>query len=381
MLRRMGLAALCAALLAVPVCAGAAEVENSAVSAILLDAHSGRVLYEKNAHEPRLIASITKLLTALVAVESTPDLSSVVTVEAEWLEGAEGSSIYLAPGEEITLETLLYGMLLESGNDAAQVVAGYCAGDVETFVAWMNLRAEDLGMTDSHFANPSGLNAEDHYSTAYDMALCAVACMENEVIARIVGTRSATFGTRTFVNHNKLLDMYDGCVGMKTGYTERAGRTLVTCVERDGQRLIAVTLSDRSDWEDHMAMYDYGFAAYPLRTLCTAGEQVRSQPVTGSLIRFVGVTPIADLTYPMAESEEVSVFLTLPDQVEAPVEEGGIAGRMEFFLGQKQIGSVYLVYTQSAQRSVYAQYSLFDRILDLIRGERVQETMERIWME
>ena len=372
-------AALCAVLLLGGVCAGAAEAEdgavpalgpeNQAVSAVLVDADSGRVLYEKNAHERRLIASITKLMTALVAVESSPDLSVTVKVKGEWLSGAEGSSIYLEAEEELTLETLLYGMLLESGNDAAQAVAGFCAGDVETFVEWMNLRAEDLGMADSHFANPSGLNAEEHYSSAYDMALCAMACMDNAVIARIVGTKSVTVGTRTFVNHNKLLNMYDGCIGLKTGYTELAGRTLVSCAERDGERLIAVTLTDPDDWDDHMALYDYGFAAYDRRELCVKGQTVRTLPVSGSLVRFVGVAPIAGMTYPLKEDEEVTVVLDLPVRVDAPVQEGGIAGKMEFYLGRTRLGSTYLVYTRPVYSDLFSRYTLLDRILELVRGK------------
>lgn len=363
-------AALCTGLVLLW-CAGgaqAAEVENGAACAILVEADSGRVLYEKNAHERRDIASITKLLTALVAVESVPDLSQTVTVKGEWLKGAEGSSIYLTAGEELTLETLLYGLLLESGNDAAQAVAGFCAGDVDTFVEWMNLRAGDLGMSNSRFANPSGLSDEGHYSTAYDMALCARACMDNEVIARIVGTRSITLGTRTFVNHNKLLSVYEGCVGMKTGYTQLAGRTLVTCAERNGMRLIAVTLSDRNDWEDHMALYDYGFSAYELRELCAKGEEVYTLPVTGSLVRFVEVAPIARLSYPLSAEEEPTVFLDLPRSAAAPVQAGGIAGKMEFFLGQTRLGSVYLVYTQSVRSDVFARRSLLERVLDVVRG-------------
>lgn len=365
----MATALCCALLLGLNVCAEAAEVETSAVSAVLVDAATGRVLYEKNAHEVRLIASITKLMTALVAVESSPDLSAVVTVEPEWLAGAEGSSIYLAAGEEITLEALLYGMLLESGNDAAQVVAGYCGGDVETFVEWMNLRAADLGMVNSHFANPSGLNADGHCSSAFDMALCAMACMDNETIAKIVSTKSITFGTRTFSNHNKLLSMYDGCIGMKTGYTELAGRTLVSCAERDGQRLIAVTLTDPNDWQDHMALYDYGFAQYSNRELCVEGSLIRTLPVSGSLIRFVGVAPITTMTYPLAEHEEFTTVIDLPEQAVAPVKEKGIAGKIDFYLNEIKLGTTYLVYTQSAASNLFAQQPLLDRILGLFRQE------------
>ena len=368
-MRRTFLAVLTAAVLLSNLSAKAAEVETSAVSAVLVDAASGRVLYEKNAHELRLIASITKLMTALVAVESHPELDDVVTVKAEWLAGAEGSSIYLAAGDELTFEALLYGMLLESGNDAAQVVACYCAGDAETFAEWMNLRAEGLGMKDSRFVNPSGLNAEGHYSTAYDMALCAMACMENDTIAKIVGTRSITFGTRTFTNHNKLLNLYDGCVGMKTGYTEKAGRTLVTCAERGGQRLIAVTLTAPDDWNDHMALYDYGFSAYPIQELCVEGQLVRTLPVSGSLVRFVGVAPIATMTYPVGEGEQVEAAVRLPDRVEAPVVAGGIAGQLDFYLDGAQIGTTYLVYTRSAAYNLFAQKSLRERFLEFLRGE------------
>ena len=205
-MKRM-LAALLAAVLLYPFAlrsAQAAGPETAAASAILVDAASGRVLYEKNAREKRLIASITKLMTALVAVESTPDLEDEVTIQpADTL--AEGSSMYLKPGEKLPLKTLLYGLLLQSGNDAALAVARHCAGDVETFVDWMNQRAASLGMEDTHFANPNGLNDEAHYSTAADMALLAAEVMRHEALAEIVGTKSITLGANTFNNHNKLL--------------------------------------------------------------------------------------------------------------------------------------------------------------------------------
>lgn len=368
-MRRTILAVLSVIILLSNFNAKAAEVETSAVSAVLMEASTGRVLYEKNAHELRLIASITKLMTALVAVESHPDLSEVVTVKREWLAGAEGSSIYLQVGDKLTLEELLYGMLLESGNDAAQVVACYCAGDQETFVEWMNQRARGMGMKNSLFANPSGLNAEEHYSTAYDMALCAIACMENETIAEIVGTKSISFGTRTFTNHNKLLYLYEGCVGMKTGYTQLAGRTLVSCAERDGQRLIAVTLSAPQDWEDHMTMYEYGFSTYYKTELCIEDQLVRTIPVSGSLVRFVGVAPISTLTYPLMDDEIVRSEVVLPDIARAPVKAGNIAGRIDFFLNDEKIQSAYLVYAHSADYNLFAQKSLKERFLEFLRGE------------
>ena len=173
-----------------------AQPTLSASSAVLMDRESGRVLYEKNAGERRSIASITKLMTALVAVELHPDLSSTVTVEREWT-GAEGSSMYLKPGEELSLEALLYGLLLSSGNDAALAIAGYCAGDVESFVAEMNKKAAQLGMNDTHFANPNGLDDPQHYSTAYDMALLARAVLEQEELRAIASTRSIFIAGRS----------------------------------------------------------------------------------------------------------------------------------------------------------------------------------------
>ena len=367
MYRRVLSALAAAALLTLP---ASAAPGHSAAAAVVMDAGSGRVLYAHNAHEPRLIASITKLMTALVAVESTPDLTAVVTVDGAWLEGAEGSSIYLAPGDQLTLETLLYGMLLESGNDAAMVVAGYCAGDVDTFVEWMNLRAADLGMADSHFENPSGLNAEGHCSSAYDMALAAQACLEHEVIARIVATKSITLEGRTFYNHNKLLSLYDGCVGMKTGYTQLAGRTLVSCAQRGEQRVIVVTLGDPNDWEDHMALLDYAFGTWPLREILPAGEEVTTLPVTDGLVPTVEVEALESISYPLTPEEEqrVEVTLSLPQQAAAPLEEGAIAGEARATLDGEVIGSTYLVYAQQVYANLFETRSPLERILDFFGG-------------
>ena len=246
---------LCLLLCIVPTVAEAVEV--SATAAVLLDADTGQLLYEKNGDEQMLIASTTKLMTALVALEQAePD--DTVTVTREHM--TEGSSMYLKPGETVRVEELLYGLLLCSGNDAALALTE-CAGGLEPFVALMNEKAAALGMTHTSFANPNGLDAEGHYSTARDMAVLAAAAMEEPTFRRICSTRTATVGRRTMTNHNKLLAQIDGCIGMKTGYTKAAGRTLVSCAERQGRRLVAVTLCDGNDWADHKVLYDLGFAA------------------------------------------------------------------------------------------------------------------------
>ena len=353
------------------VCLPVGAVSTSASSAILMDADSGRVLYEQNADEPRLIASVTKLLTALVAVERGPDLDRVVEIKAEWLSGVEGSSIYLQAGEQISMEALLYGLLLESGNDAAAAVACASAGSEEKFAQWMNQKARELGMSSSHFTNASGLNADGHYSTARDLAKLAAACLDDETVSAICASRTATIGTRTFTNHNRLLALYDGCVGMKTGYTQRAGRTLVSAATREGQTLVAVTLNDPDDWQDHMELLDYGFTGYPAKQLCQKGEVVGCVPVQGSLVRFVEVAAAEDFSYPLAEGESAQVRVEQDDLVEAPVQAGQAAGRLVYLVGDQEIGTVELCYVQSVNRDIFPESTLLHRILSAIFGKTV----------
>ena len=238
------------------------------------------MLYEKNGDKRMLIASTTKLMTALVALEQG-EPSQVITVTAAHM--AEGSSMYLRPGERLTLEELLYGLLLCSGNDAALALTE-CAGGVAPFVERMNEKAAALGMRNSHFANTNGLDDEAHYSTAYDMALLGCAAVNEPTLRRTASTRTAVIGGRTLTNHNKLLSRLDGCVGLKTGYTKAAGRTLVSCAEQAGHRLVAVTLRDGDDWNDHEALYRWGF-------LLTGIQETLETRLLGALENGREVTP------------------------------------------------------------------------------------------
>mgnify|MGYP001628717957 CR=1 FL=1 len=211
----------------------AAAPETAAAAFILMEAGSGRVLASRNETQERSIASTTKIMTCLVALEHS-ELTEKVTVKREHLR--EGSSMYLLEGETLTMEELLYGLMLPSGNDAAECIAAHCGGSGGSggsaqFVRWMNEKAKALGMEHTSFANPSGLDEMGHSSCALDMARLAAYAMQNPTFARIVSTRTASVGTRTMTNHNKLLASYSGCVGLKTGYTGDAGRTLVTCAE------------------------------------------------------------------------------------------------------------------------------------------------------
>lgn len=271
-----GLWVLCLIFCIAPAVAEALEV--SATAAVLMDADMGQVLYEKNGDRQMLIASTTKIMTALVVLEhAAPD--DVITVTPDHM--AEGSSMYLRVGETVRVEELLYGLLLCSGNDAALALTE-CAGGLTPFVALMNEKAAALGMAHTSFANPNGLDADGHYSTARDMAVLAAAAVENPTFRRICSSRSVTIGQRTMENHNRLLRQVEGCVGLKTGYTRAAGRTLVSCAERDGCRLVAVTLQDGNDWADHAALYDYGFRlTAPRRGVQTALLRLR-EPLTAA---------------------------------------------------------------------------------------------------
>ena len=345
----------------------AQAVGVQAHSAVLMDAGSGRVLYARDAHHPRLIASTTKLLTALVAAERTADLDGTVTVKGEWL-GSEGSSIYLRAGEEITLRGLLYGLLLQSGNDAAMAIACHIAGSEEAFVALMNQKAAELGMKNSSFANPSGLNDDNHYSTAYDLALLARACLDNETVAEICATRAVTVGTRTFINHNKLLSRYEGCVGMKTGFTEKAGRTLVSAAVRDGQTLICVTLNDPDDWNDHMKLLDYGFDTFPRQVLCRAGEVYGWVPVEGSLIPAVAVAAREELGWPLTEAEEPVMEIELLQSASAPLAPGVQLGELRWRLDGEVIAQMPLISQSGAGLDARELLTLWEKARTLFGG-------------
>lgn len=341
-------------------------VGTSASSAILMEAESGRVLYEHNSHEPRLIASTTKLMTALVAVESGVDPEQEAPVPDQAI-GVEGSSIYLQKGEVFTLKELLYGMLLQSGNDAATAVALLCADTQERFVGWMNQKARQLGMTNTHFDNPSGLDGEDHHSSAYDMALLARACLEHELLAEIVSAKTVAVGGRSFKNHNKLLWSYEGCVGMKTGYTRNAGRTLVSAARRGGMTLIAVTLNDPQDWVDHAALLDWGFSRYT-RVCLVQGRSVQGRvPVKGSLSLFADGVVQEDFCYPVSKEDKIGMHLCWnTDCLQAPLRKGEGLGTLHLTCNDELIAQLPVCSAEEIKSDAPERRSLIGRLLERI---------------
>ena len=315
-------------------------ISTSAASAVLIEQESGRVLYEHAPDEERLIASITKIMTAVVALEHG-DLRREYTVTAE--DMAEGSSMYLKPGEILTLEELLYGLMLASGNDAALAVAHCVSGDLKTFVALMNDTARRLGMSHSCFQNPNGLDEESHYSSALDMAKLTAYALNNQDFCRIVSTVSITIGERHLANHNKLLRRCEGCIGVKTGFTKAAGRTLVSAVEREDMTLVCVTLSDGDDWNDHMALYDYGFSAYRMEKAALGGQVMANVQVRGGTARTVPLMLDRDLACPLTGDENLSVTIAVPLSVAAPVMPGQVIGKASAWLDGEEVAVADLV--------------------------------------
>lgn len=321
----------------------AAAPENAARRAILADGVSGRVLYEKSADERSLIASTTKIMTGLLICENC-DLNAEFSIPAEAV-GVEGSSLYLTQGEVCSVRELLYGMMLRSGNDAATALAIFCDGSIERFVARMNMRARELGLWGTHFENPSGLDAQEHYSTARDLAKLACAAMKNQTFHEVVSTKSVTIGSRTMTNHNKLLWRYDGASGIKTGYTRAAGRVLVSCAERDGRRLIAVTIDDPDDWNDHAALLDYGFDAFEARKVAVAGQTLAQLPVISGEQASVELVAGDTLVLPLLPEETIEIRILAPQMVFAPV-LAGQAGTAEVWCGGERLGEIPLYYRQ-----------------------------------
>lgn len=334
-----------AAILFLPVKAGAISAE----CAILIDAQTGRVLYEKQAEEKSLIASTTKIMTALVICEQTNVLDRVkIPKEAV---GIEGSSMYLKEGEVLTVQELLYGLMLQSGNDAAVALAIYCGGTVEGFTELMNDKAHRLGMTQSHFANPNGLDSPGNYSTARDMALLTAYAMQNPIFAQTVSTKTITIGERCLRNHNKLLWQLEGANGVKTGYTNAAGRILISSVTRMGRQLIAVTFNAPDDWQDHKTLIEDGFSRFTVQQLVRQGQTLGQLELAGGQETSVDLIAAEDFSYSLAQGERVTISLPEAGFAYAPVAEGQEAGFAHILVDGTAVAKVPLVYGATIERA------------------------------
>ncbi len=331
-------AALLAAALFLPVKAEAV----SAKRAYAVDTVSGRVLFERSANERSLIASTTKIMTALIVCEQCNVLDRMrVPKEAV---GIEGSSMYLKEGEVLTIQELLYGLMLSSGNDAAVALAIYCGGTVEGFVGLMNDKAHNLGLKNTHFENPNGLDSPGHYSTARDLAVLADYAMDNPIFYKTVSAKTVTIGERYLRNHNKLLWRIAGADGVKTGYTKAAGRTLVSSATRQGRRLIVSTLDAPSDWQDHQKLLEEGFSRFTVQRLINAGDRIGSVEVAGGDVSQVELIAAEDFDYALAPEERWELSLSGPGFVYAPAVQGADAGFVHVLVEGKSVGKIPVVY-------------------------------------
>ena len=323
--------------------------EVTSQSACVIDVDSGRILAGKNENQQAEPASITKILTAMVTLENA-DVSQVVTIPAA-AAGVEGSSLYIKAGEQYSLEDLLYGLMMRSGNDAATAIALSVGGSVEHFVEMMNQKAQQLGCTGTHFNNPHGLPDENHYTTAHDMALITAAALRNETFAKIVSTKNYVMEpdgageTRSLQNKNKLLWQYDGAIGVKTGYTKSAGKTYVGAAERNGVRVAVVVLGASDMWGDATALLDDAFASYTTAELIADGQSTGVTPVLNGLTSEVeGVTQGTLVkTMTTEEKERVVIKCVYESPLSAPIQQGEIIGSMQAFLDDEMIGSVPIV--------------------------------------
>lgn len=331
-------AALLAAVLFLSVPAGAVSAEK----AIVIDAVTGRVLFEKNADQRSLIASTTKIMTALIVCEQCNVLDRMrIPKEAV---GIEGSSMYLQEGEILTIQELLYGLMLSSGNDAAVALAIYCGGTVEGFAELMNDKAHMLGLTGTHFENPNGLDSPGHYSTARDLAVLAAYAMKNPIFYQTVSAKTVTIGQRCLRNHNKLLWQVEGADGVKTGFTRAAGRILVSSATRDDRRIIVVTLNDPDDWRSHTAFLEDGFSRYQIQRILNAGDVVGTVNVEGGDCDRVEIVATGNFEFPLAEGENPVLVLTGPGFVYSPVTQGGDAGYVYVLIDGNAVGKVPVVF-------------------------------------
>lgn len=340
----------------------------SAKAAVLIEADTGRVLFAKNKDECLPMASTTKIMTALITLEAG-GLDTPFVVDENAIQ-VEGSSMGLQKGDTVTLRTLAYGMLLPSGNDAANAAAVRIAGSIEEFAVMMNTRAEAIGMKDSHFVTPSGLDDEQHYTTAHDMARLARVALKNTAFREICSSDTAKveFGNppyeRWLKNHNRLLWEYKGTIGVKTGFTKKSGRCLVSAAERDGVRLIAVTLNAPNDWQDHTKMFDYGFGNVERKPFDVSYEDIRIN-IVGGTTDSIGVVPLTMPTVSAgaADLSRITQLVLVEPFYYAPVQAGDAVGKILLYLDGEEIGSCTLIAKdEAAQKITEIKFTFWEKV-------------------
>ncbi len=316
------------------------EYHSSARSAVLMESTTGRILYNKNMDAKLPMASTTKIVTAITVLENCLDLDSKITIDNRAV-GVEGTSIYLQPGEQLTIRELLYGLMLRSGNDASVALACAVGGDVPTFCSMMNALAHRLGASESNFVNPHGLDAENHYTTAHDLAIITAYALENPNFLEIVSAKTKTIrdgeeNRRYLANKNRLLASLDGCIGVKTGFTSKAGRCLVSACEREGLRLVSVVFNCGPMFEESAEMFEAAFKKFRMVEVLPAYHYIRSVPVENGSNAYVSVFSKEGFSLPLTAEEEsnLSVVFEIPESLKAPVKKEQNVGKVQIYYGK-----------------------------------------------
>ncbi len=351
--------------------AAASTPQTSGKAAVLLDGQSGRILFESNSREKLPMASTTKIMTAIVALEHA-NLDDKINIPPE-ASGVEGSSIWLSAGETHTLEDLLYALMLRSGNDAATAIAFHIAGSVEEFASMMNRTAKKIGAMDTSFVNPHGLHDDHHYTTAYDLALIASYGLKNPIFEKIVSTKNHSMPweghewDRAMRNKNKILWTYEGANGVKTGYTKKAGRCFVGSAKRDGMQLVAVVLNCGPMFEEATNLLDYGFRNYKNVLIVEQDQFVQTILVNKGIHKEVNLITEKGYSIALNESErnQLRTKVILPNELEAPVETNQWVGSLQIFLKDELIEQIPIVTEQAVERRTI--FDFFRRMVNIWR--------------
>lgn len=343
----------------------------SASGAVLIDSDTEQVLYEKNAHAKMSMASTTKIMTVLIAVESGK-MDDVVTVDEKIY--IEGTAIGFEKNDKITVEDLCYAALLESGNDAAVLIAEHFAGSEEAFSKIMNTKAEEIGMTDTNFVTASGLDDKEHYTTAYDMAVLGVYAVKNDEFKKICSTKTYTSHfvdsdkVRYFSNHNKLLRYVDGVFGIKTGFTKKSGRCLISACERDGKTLVVSTLKAPDDWNDHDALYEYGYSLFEKQNL-VYNKPITNICVIGSDKKIIATETHGAKEISVLKNSKIKTEIHLKRFFYAPIKKHDILGEIKFFQNKKLIATHQITAAEDAdviEELKYNNKNIFKKLFSYI---------------
>ena len=351
----------------------AVDIKVSAKSAVLMDADSGKVIYAKNENEKLPMASTTKIMTALITLEKASLANKTVTITDQMVK-VEGSSMGLRSGYKLTLKDLAIGMLTVSGNDAANSAAIAISGSTDAFAVLMNQRAQELKLTNTHFVTPSGLDSTEHYSTAADMARLGAAAIKNADFASIACQKQIKVKFISpdqifyFSNHNRLLSLYPSCIGIKTGFTKKSGRCLVSAAEKNGVRLVAVTLDAPDDWNDHERLYNYGFTQLTACKVDDSDEQI-TVPVVGGTVDSVTVfgSKADNIVINTADATNIQRTVELPRFVYAPVKNNQKLGVIRYSLNGETLASVALTAAANVQCPP-VQKNTIQKIFDAMKG-------------